>query len=335
MATSASLILCSGARTAAAHPRQPGNAALSWQTTDLGFSPTYTQKQVIYIFVKCSFCGKLDHPAFGASIMDLSLKGRVAVITGASKGVGKGVARAMAAEGVDIALIARGREALAEAADEIANTFGVKVLPVEADVTDTASMRKAAEAVRGHFGKAHILVNNAGAAIRRQDREIMWDDSDWLNQVQIKSVGALRMIREFLPLVPRDGSGRIINIAGASGTMAWMPALTYGLNNAALIHVTGYLAADLANDKITVNAIVPGLVGTEWREDWAAAAAEQAGKAKAEWLSDFCRSKGILSGRWGNVEEIGDLAAFIASDKARYINGAKLAIDGGLTVNAR
>ncbi|AQV98219.1 KR domain-containing protein [Cupriavidus necator] len=267
--------------------------------------------------------------------MELSLKGRVAVITGASKGVGKGVARAMAAEGVDIVLIARGREALVEAADEIENAFGVKVLPLEADVTDTASVRKAAETVREHFGRANILVNNAGAAIRRQDREIMWDDSDWLNQVQIKSVGALRMIREFLPLVPRDGSGRIINIAGASGTMAWLPALTYGLNNAALMHVTGYLAADLANDNITVNAIVPGLVGTEWREDWAATAAEQAGKATAEWLRDFCRSKGILSGRWGNVEEIGDLAAFIASDKARYINGAKLAIDGGLTVNAR
>ncbi|MCY1214021.1 Oxidoreductase UcpA [compost metagenome] len=267
--------------------------------------------------------------------MELNLKGRVAVITGASKGVGKGVARAMAAEGVDIALIARGREALAAAADEIATTFGVRTLPVEADVTDTASMHAAAAAVREHFGKANILVNNAGAAIRRQDREITWDDSDWIGQVQIKSVGALRMIREFLPLVPRDGTGRIINIAGASGAMAWMPALTYGLNNAALMHVTGYLAADLADENITVNALVPGLVGTEWREDWAAAAAAQAGKPKAEWLREFCRGKGILSGRWGTVEEIGDLAAFVASDRGRYFNGAKLAVDGGLTVNAR
>ncbi|CAG9167558.1 Oxidoreductase UcpA [Cupriavidus laharis] len=267
--------------------------------------------------------------------MELNLKGRVAVITGASKGVGKGVARALAGEGVNIALIARGREALVQAAEEIAGEFHVQALPVEADVTDTASMRAAAAKVREHFGHANILVNNAGAAIRRQDREITWDDSDWINQVEIKSVGALRMIREFLPLVPRDGTGRIINIAGASGSMAWMPALTYGLNNAALMHVSGYLAADLADEDITVNAIVPGLVGTEWREAWADGAAAQAGKSKAQWLHDFCRSKGILSGRWGTVEEIGDLAAFIASDKGCYINGAKLAVDGGLTVNAR
>lgn len=267
--------------------------------------------------------------------MELNLKGRVAVITGASKGVGKGVARALAAEGVNIALIARGREALVQAAEEIAGELHVQALPVEADVTDTASMRAAAAQVREHFGRANILVNNAGAAIRRQDREITWDDGDWINQVEIKSVGALRMIREFLPLVPRDGTGRIINIAGASGAMAWMPALTYGLNNAALMHVSGYLAADLAEEDITVNAIVPGLVGTEWREAWADGVAAQAGKSKAQWLRDFCRDKGILSGRWGTVEEIGALAAFVASDLGRYINGAKLAIDGGLTVNAR
>jgi len=267
--------------------------------------------------------------------MELNLKGRVAVITGASKGVGKGVARALAAEGVNIVLIARGREALVQASEEIAGEFGVDTLAVETDVTDTPSVQAAVARVREHFGKAHILVNNAGAAIRRQDREITWDDADWISQVQIKSVGALRMIREFLSLVPRDGTGRIINIAGASGTMTWMPALTYGLNNAALMHVSGYLAADLADDDITVNAIVPGLVGTEWREDWAAGAAAQSGKSKEAWLRDFCRSKGILSGRWGTVEEIGSLAAFIASDKGRYINGAKLAIDGGLTVNAR
>ncbi|WP_049800768.1 SDR family NAD(P)-dependent oxidoreductase [Cupriavidus necator] len=169
------------------------------------------------------------------------------MITGASKGVGKGVARALAAEGVNIVLVARGREALVQAAEDIEETFSVHALPVEADVTDTASVRAAAETVREHFGAAHILVNNAGAAIKRQDREITWDDSDWINQVQIKSVGALRMIREFLPLMPHDGTGRIINIAGASGSMAWMPALTYGLNNAALMHVTGYLAADLAD----------------------------------------------------------------------------------------
>jgi len=267
--------------------------------------------------------------------MELNLKGRVAIITGASKGVGLGVARSLAAEGVDIVLLARGREALQAAAKELEAEFKVQTLSVETDVTDVESVRRAVAAVRKRFGTVHIVVNNAGAAIKRTDREITWDDSDWINQVQIKSVGALRIIREFLPLIARDGSGRIINIAGASGTMAWMPALTYGLNNAALMHASGYLAADLAKENITVNAIVPGLVGTEWREDWAEGMAQQASKSKAQWLRDFCLSKGILSGRWGTVQEVGDMAAFIASDRGRYVNGAKIAIDGGLTVNAR
>ncbi|MGH8784983.1 MAG: SDR family NAD(P)-dependent oxidoreductase [Cupriavidus necator] len=267
--------------------------------------------------------------------MELGLKGRVAVVTGASKGVGKGVARALAAEGVHVVLLARGRQDLQAAADEISAEFKVQAVPMETDVTDLDSVRRAAAVVRERFGTVHIVVNNAGAAIKRTDREITWDDSDWINQVEIKSVGALRVIREFLPLIARDGSGRIINIAGASGTMAWMPALTYGFNNAALMHVTGYLAADLAKEDITVNAIVPGLVGTEWREGWAEAMAAQAGKTKAQWLRDFCLSKGILSGRWGRVEEVGDMAAFIASDRGRYLNGAKIALDGGLTVNAR
>ncbi len=267
--------------------------------------------------------------------MELELKGRVAVVTGASKGVGLGVARSLAAEGVNIVLLARGREALQAAAQAIAEEFGVRTLALEADVTELESVRRAAAEAKEAFGLVHIVINNAGAAIRRSDREITWDDEDWLRQVQIKSVGALRIIREFLPLIPHDGSGRVINIAGASGSMAWMPALTYGFNNAALMQATTYLAADLADEQITVNAIVPGLIGTEWREEWAEGMAKQEGQPKAQWLHDFCRRKGILSGRWGRVEEIGDLAAFIASDRGRYFNGARIALDGGLTVNAR
>ena len=90
-----------------------------------------------------------------------------------------------------------------------------------------------------------------------------------------------------------------------------------------------------AQQQITVNAIVPGLVGTERREDWAESMARQAGKAKAQWLHEFCLSKGIFSGSWVHVEEVGDMATFVASDRGRYLNGAKLALDGGLTVNVR
>jgi len=267
--------------------------------------------------------------------MDLGLKGRVAVVTGASKGVGKGVARALAAEGVDVVLLARGLDGLQAVARDIAAQFDVQALPLACDVTQHDSVRAAVEEVKAHFPTVHIVVNNAGEAIKRQDREITWDDADWLGQVQIKTLGALRMIREFLPLLARDGTGRILNIAGASGAMAWVPALTYGLNNAALMHMAGYLAADLGKEGIKVNTIVPGVVLTEWREVWAENMAKAEGKTKEQWLSEFCRDKGILAGRLARVEEVGDMAAFLASDRGAYVNGAKIALDGGLTVNAR
>ena len=102
------------------------------------------------------------------------------------------------------------------------------------------------------------------------------------------------------------------------------------------MQVTSYLPADLAKEgNITINAIVPGLIGTEWRKTWAADCVKREGKTRQQWLHDFCLSKGILTGRCGWVEEVGDLAAFIASDRGRHLHGAKIALDGGLTVNAR
>lgn len=267
--------------------------------------------------------------------MELNLNGRTALVSGASKGVGKGVARALAAEGVNLVLLARGTVDLEHTAHDIADEFGVQTLPIRADVTKPEEVRHASLRAHEHFGNVHIVVNNAGAAIQRRDREILWDDSDWLSQIEIKNLGALRVIREFLSLIPTDGTGRIINITGASGVMTWNPALTYGMNNAALIHMTGYLAADLASHMINVNAVVPGLVGTEWRDEWARTMAQNSGKDVDEWLREFCLAKGILSGRWAHVEEIGSMVAYLASDQARYINGARLAVDGGLTINSR
>jgi NAD(P)-dependent dehydrogenase (short-subunit alcohol dehydrogenase family) len=180
-----------------------------------------------------------------------------------------------------------------------------------------------------------VLVNNAGNAIRRQDRQILWEDDDWRADLEIKMIGYLRVIRDFLPLMLRDGTGRIINVTGAAGVSTWSPALTHGLNNAALNHGTGYLAQDLAMEKITVNAVIPGLIATEWRQYWAENAGSSAGISSEEFLETFCREKGIISGRWAQSEEVADVIVFLASDRASYINGAKIMVDGGIHVNAR
>jgi 3-oxoacyl-[acyl-carrier protein] reductase len=266
--------------------------------------------------------------------MELGLKGRVAVITGGSKGIGKAIARALAAEGVDLVLLARGKDQLEHAAEEIRRA-GVRVTTIPADITSSDSVNAAAKAVKDQFSTVHIVVNNAGGPIRRMDRQITWPDSDWVDDVNLKTMGMLRVIQAFLPLMARDGSGRIINISGVAGTAVWMPALTHGLNNSAMNHATTYLAQDLAAERITVNAVVPGLVGTEGREVWAENMGKQQGKSRAEFLAEFCKRMGILSGRWAEMDEVAGAVVYLASDQARYITGSRLVIDGGFSVNAR
>jgi 3-oxoacyl-[acyl-carrier protein] reductase len=266
--------------------------------------------------------------------MELGLRGRVAVITGGSKGIGKAIARALAAEGVDLVLLARGKEQLEHAAEEIRQA-GVRVTTIPTDITSSDSVNAAAVAVKGQFPRVHIVVNNAGGPIRRMDRQITWPDSDWVDDVNLKTMGMLRVIQAFLPFMARDGSGRIINISGVAGTAVWMPALTHGLNNSAMNHATTYLAQDLAAERITVNAVVPGLVGTEGREIWAENMAKQQGKSKGEFLTEFCRRMGILSGRWAEMHEVAGAVVYLASDQARYVTGSRLVIDGGFSVNAR
>jgi NAD(P)-dependent dehydrogenase (short-subunit alcohol dehydrogenase family) len=117
--------------------------------------------------------------------------------------------------------------------------------------------------------------------------------------------------------------------------MIFHGALTHGLNNAAMQHSTGYMAKDLAGDKIRVNTVVPGLVATEWRHGWAGMMAEKSGKTKEEFLSDYCEKMGIITGRWAGMEEIADAVAFLASDRASYFNAMSMVIDGGMLANPR
>jgi 3-oxoacyl-[acyl-carrier protein] reductase len=267
--------------------------------------------------------------------MNLGLKGRVALVTGASKGIGKNIARGLANEGVDVVLLARGQEALEQAAEEIHAATGVRVLAVPTDMRDMDAVSAAAAAAKARFGSVHILVNNAGGPIKRQERQITWPDGDWLDDVNIKILGMLRMTQAVLPLVPTDGTGRIINISGIAGSSVLSSALTHGLNNSAMNQVTTYLAKDLGPSRITVNSVIPGLIATEWRESWAEAQAALRGVSKEQFLADVCKEWGIVSGRWATMEEVTDLVVYLASDRASYVNGARIPVDGGYTINVR
>ena len=208
----------------------------------------------------------------------------------------------------------------------------VRRIGLPALLTTMCTVPKAARAV---FGTVHIVVNNAGNPMRRTDRQILWPDTDWIGDLDGKLIGALRVTQAFLPLMPGDGTGRIINISGTASTIVWAPALTHGLNNAGMNQATGYLANDLASQQITVNTLVPGLVGTEGRQAWAENMAKQQNVSTEEFLASFCKRMGILSGRWATMDEVADSVLFIASDRGRYYNGAKIIMDGGLNVNVR
>lgn len=267
--------------------------------------------------------------------MDLGLKGRVAAIMGGSAGIGKAIAAGLAAEGANLVLMARDADNLNAAAEEITEQWPVEVLTQVADNAKSDTIDAAAAATAERFGTVNILVNNAGHRMRRMDRQILWEDEDWLSDVDVKTIGMLRTIRAFLPHLATDGSGRVINMGGLAGWVVWEGAMTHGLNNAAMQHVGKYLASDLASAKITVNTVVPGFVGVEWRRDLAKIIADKGSMTVDEYLDGYVKDKGILAGRWAEPEEVADLAVFLASDRASYINGASIVIDGGMSVNLR
>jgi NAD(P)-dependent dehydrogenase (short-subunit alcohol dehydrogenase family) len=267
--------------------------------------------------------------------MDLRLAGRTALVTGASKGIGKAIARGLADEGVNLVLLARSEKPLTATADEIRSATGVQVLVVPTDIRDDAAVAAAAEQACAAFGTVHILVNNAGGPIKRQERQITWPSSDWQDDINTKTLGMLRVTQAVLPMMPTDGSGRIINISGIASVSVLTSALTHGINNAAMNHATAYLAADLAGTGITVNSVIPGLIATEWRESWADNAAQARHQSREDFLDQICRNWGIVAQRWGGMNEVADAVVFLASDRAAYINGAKLTVDGGYAINVR
>jgi len=267
--------------------------------------------------------------------MDLGLDGRSALITGASRGIGKAVARALASEGMSVALLARTERDLERAASEIRDGTGARVLALSADIRDSDAVRSAVDEAAAALGTIHVLVNNAGGPIKRPERQITWPDADWRDDIETKTLGMLRVTKALLPHMPADGTGRIVNVSGIAGVSVLTSALTHGLNNSAMNHLTSYLAADLAASRITVNAVIPGLIATEWRDGWAERSAEARGETKDEFLERTCAEWGIVAGRWGTMQEVADAVVFLASDRAAYITGARLTVDGGYSINVR
>jgi NAD(P)-dependent dehydrogenase (short-subunit alcohol dehydrogenase family) len=243
------------------------------------------------------------------------LDGRTAVVTGGSRGLGRAIAIALAGAGARLALVARDRDKLEETAAAI-RAAGGDAATFTADVTDEAQVARLAADVGVRFGKVHILVNNAGINLRKNLTDFSM--ADWRTVTETNLTSVFLMCRAFLPLMRGEGYGRIVNLTSIMSHVALPGRAAYCASKAGVLGLTRALALELAAEKITVNGISPGPFATEMNTPLL---------TNPE-LNEFFVSR-IPLGRWGKVEEVGQLALYLCSEEAGFITGADVLIDGG------
>ncbi|MCP1403467.1 MULTISPECIES: SDR family NAD(P)-dependent oxidoreductase [Achromobacter] len=259
--------------------------------------------------------------------MDLQLKGKVAVVTGGSLGIGRAVTEALAAEGVRVAIVARRQAQLDEVAAEITRATGVEVLGVAADVSDTKQVNAMMQRVAEHFGRVDILVNGAahpGGLVRSEIDEA--DPEGLLEDINIKVVGYMRCAKAAAPHMRRGGFGRIVNIGGLTGRGSKQLS---GMRNVAICHMTKTLSDQLGPHGITVNVIHPGVVETPHIHELYEKEAARQGLSAAQVEANYAKATPIR--RVLQPAEIADAVLFLASPRAGAITGESLGVDGGIT----
>lgn len=257
--------------------------------------------------------------------MDLGLKGKVALVAAASRGLGRAVAEELAAEGASLILCARHTEALNETRDHIAITSGAPVLAVPADVTISNDIARVVAAGQAQFGSIDILVTNAGGPPAGRVETLTRDQ--WEAATRLTLMSAIDMTRLVLPGMKERGWGRILNITSIS---VKQPVENLVLSNSLRAAVTGFartLANEVAADGITVNNILPGYTRTERVEELAEMMAEKEGITAADFTARW--EKEIPMKRLGEPREFAALAAFLVSERASYITGTSIQVDGG------
>jgi NAD(P)-dependent dehydrogenase (short-subunit alcohol dehydrogenase family) len=247
----------------------------------------------------------------------ISLEGKVAVITGASRGLGRAMALALGGAGAKLALVSRDRAKLDETAAEAAK-LGAEAAVFQVDVTDEEQVRKLEHNVKGRFGPADILINNAGIAIRKT--VVDYTLEEWHSVMDTNLTSVFLMCRSFVPHMRGRGYGRVINISSIMGHISLPLRSAYSASKAGVLGFTRALALELATEGISVVAISPGPFATEMTAPL---------RSSPEQLEQFNSS--VPMQRWGEPDEVGKLALFLCSDGAGYITGTDIVIDGGWT----
>jgi len=257
--------------------------------------------------------------------MDLGLRGRVALVTGGSMGIGKATAFALAREGADVAICARGKELLEQVAGEIARQTGQTALPIVADLTREEDAQRFVHTAERHFGRLDILVNCAGSSPGGSLQHLT--ERDWMESLSLKFLGYVRTTKAVIPSMQARRWGRIIQVIGNDGIKPIYFELTPGAANAAGINFTLAIAEELAPYGILVNAINPGPVDTDRWWGLVRTMAREKGISEAEASARAIRS--IPMGRLCTAEEVADMVVFLASERASFVTGALITMDGG------
>ena len=249
--------------------------------------------------------------------MDLGLTGKVAMISGGSKGIGRAVASGLAAEGCRVSLCARGREGLDEAVRELRGR-GAEAAASAVDVTDEDQARRWLDETRSRFGEVDILVNNVGGS--RPGGDLAASGGDWRGGFDLNFFSALGLCRLAAPSMRERKRGCVINVASIYGR-EWGGPMTYNAAKAALISLSKEMARELAPHGIRVNSVAPGSIlfpGGSW---------DRRRKEDPEGIAAFVERE-IPAGRFGTPQEVADVVVFLASERASWISGACINVDG-------
>ena len=246
----------------------------------------------------------------------MRLKGKVAIVTGAGRGIGKEIALTLAREGASVAIFGRS-ETAEETANEIAKVGG-KAIAVVVDVSNYKQVQKAVETTLKKFGRIDILVNNAG--IYRSSPLVNMKEEEWDEVMSVDLKGVFNCTRNVLPTMVKQKYGKIINISSVAGTALGSPGLThYSAAKAGIIGFTEALAMEVAEFGINVNSVAPGVIETDMIKE-----------AMGKGAQDF--AKQIPLGRLGKPRDIAEMVLFLVSDEASYITGQIITVDGGLII---
>ncbi len=258
--------------------------------------------------------------------MDLGIKGRSAIVTGGSRGIGKETARRFLEEGVRVMICARGAEALEDARAELAKETGGEVAAFAADTSQAGSAERIVAAAVSAHGGVDILINNAGTMY--SGRFDVMDDEGLQTQLDTKLFGFIRLIRAAVPHMRKKGWGRIVNLIGGAGKEPDPYMFGSGMTNSALLNLTKSLSEELGEAGVHVNAVCPGWVDTAlWRKNAEGLAQEYEADSEEEARKRAARRNAL--NRFGRPEELADAIAFLCSERASYITGVSLNLDGG------